>query len=110
MDEFTTEDIKSAMWGCEGNRSPGPEGVKFTFIKKFWSVLGNDFCRMVSEFHSDATFARGCNASFLVPILKNDNPIGLSDYRPISLVGCIYKVIEKLLAERLGKVLGLVIS
>lgn len=72
--------------------------------------MGNDFYRMISEFHSNASLARGCNASFIVLIPKKDNPVSLNDYRPISLVGCIYKVIAKLLPERLNRVLPSVIS
>lgn len=82
----------------------------FSFIKKFWKIPGDDFCRMVADFHINGTLARGCNASFLVLIPKKENPNDLNDYRPISLVGCMYKVISKLLAGRLSKVLGSIIS
>lgn len=108
--EFTLVEIKNAVWGCEGNKSPGPDGYNFNILKKFWNVVSLDFCRMVSEFHSSEKIVRGCNASFLVLIPKKENPVGLNDYRPISLVGCIYKVLAKMLAERLGKVMHSIIS
>ncbi|GKC63410.1 RNA-directed DNA polymerase, eukaryota [Tanacetum coccineum] len=38
-----------------------------------------------------------------------NNSLSFSDYRPISLIGCIYKVIAKILASRLAKVIGSVI-
>lgn len=79
-------------------------------IKKFWEVVNDDFYRMVAEFHKNERLAKGCNASFLVLIPKRDNPVGLNDYRPISLVGCLYKVLAKLLAGRLSKVMESVIS
>ncbi|GJS38460.1 RNA-directed DNA polymerase, eukaryota [Tanacetum coccineum] len=49
--------------------------------------------------------ARGCNASFIVLIPKNSDPVDLGDYRPISLIGCMYKVLSKLLSRRLCKVI-----
>ncbi|XP_028098838.1 uncharacterized protein LOC114298468 [Camellia sinensis] len=53
---------------------------------------------------------KGINSSFITLIPKKDNPIGLSDYRPISLVESIYKIIAKLLANRLKVVLPHIIS
>lgn len=52
----------------------------------------------------------GCNASFLTLIPKIDGPENLGDFRPISLIGVFYKILAKLLAERLKKVIGKVIS
>ncbi|GAU39768.1 hypothetical protein TSUD_220120 [Trifolium subterraneum] len=52
----------------------------------------------------------GVNCTFIVLIPKVDVPLKLSDYRPISLVGCTYKVLAKVLANRLSKVIGNVIS
>ena len=52
----------------------------------------------------------GCNASFITLIPKVLNPIGLNDFRPISLIGIYYKVISKMLAERLKVVMGNIIG
>ncbi|GJX66746.1 RNA-directed DNA polymerase, eukaryota, partial [Tanacetum coccineum] len=54
--------------------------------------------------------ARGCNPSFIVLIPKKADPLGFSDYRPISLIGCVYKVTSKILASWLAKVIASVIS
>ncbi|KHN31829.1 hypothetical protein glysoja_044310, partial [Glycine soja] len=45
------------------------------------------------------------NSSFIALIPKLKDPQSISDFRPISLIGCVYKVIDKLLANRLRKVL-----
>lgn len=50
------------------------------------------------------------NTTFIVLILKVDNPQRLNEFRPISLVGSMYKIIAKLLANRLRLVIGSVIS
>lgn len=44
----------------------------------------------------------------LIP--KVPNPVDFHHYRPISLVGCLYKLLAKVLANRLKKVLPLIIS
>jgi len=53
---------------------------------------------------------QGCNASFITLVPKVRDPSKLEQYRPISLVGAIYKVISKVLAGRIKKVLPSVID
>ncbi|GJW56284.1 reverse transcriptase domain, reverse transcriptase zinc-binding domain protein [Tanacetum coccineum] len=54
--------------------------------------------------------SRGCNSSFVTIIPKVAYPIGLGDFRPISLIGCYYKILAKILAERVKKVVGEVVG
>ncbi|XP_071740800.1 uncharacterized protein [Rutidosis leptorrhynchoides] len=49
--------------------------------------------------------SKGCNASFITFVPKKLEPIGLNDYRPISLIGCYYKIVAKLLSNRLKRVI-----
>lgn len=53
---------------------------------------------------------RGCNSSFVTLIAKVDDPIFISDFRPISLIGCQYKIIAKILANRLALVISSVVG
>ncbi|GJZ96381.1 hypothetical protein Tco_0668715 [Tanacetum coccineum] len=54
--------------------------------------------------------SRGCNSSFVTIIPKVSDPIGLGDFRPISLIGCYYKIIAKMLAERVKRVVDNVVG
>nr|GEV58921.1 RNA-directed DNA polymerase, eukaryota, reverse transcriptase zinc-binding domain protein [Tanacetum cinerariifolium] len=51
-----------------------------------------------------------CNSSFIALIPKISNAKFVSDFRPISLIGCQYKIIGKILANRLSKVIESIIS
>ncbi|CAJ2656345.1 unnamed protein product [Trifolium pratense] len=64
----------------------------------------------LNEFHSSASLPKAITASFLTLVPKKDHPQVLSDYRPICLVGCLYKILSKVLAARLKKVIGKLIS
>lgn len=50
-------------------------------------MVGDDFCNMVADFHQ-IWLVRGGSTSFLVLIPK-ENPVGIDDYRPIFLIGCM---------------------
>ena len=102
---FSDAEITSAVWDCGGDKSPGPDGLNFNFIKQFWKILKPDFMRFLDEFYNNASFPKGSNASFIALIPKIKDPQALNDYRPISLIGCVYKVVSKLLANRLALIL-----
>jgi hypothetical protein len=63
-----------------------------------------------SEFHNSCQFERSLNATFVSLILKKAESLEFKDFRPISLVGGVYKIISKVLANRLKSVLGKIIS
>jgi len=64
----------------------------------------------VKYFHSEGKIPKGCNASFIMLIPNSENPQSLDEYRPISLVGCLYKTLAKMLSRRIKKVFEKVIN
>ncbi|GAU41596.1 hypothetical protein TSUD_196650 [Trifolium subterraneum] len=61
-------------------------------------------------FHRNGRLSKGINATFIALIPKVESPQRLNDFRPISLVGSLYKILAKVLANRLRLVMGSVIS
>ena len=106
VEPFKEEEISSAVWACGNDKSPGPDGFNFIFIKHFWNELKPKFLRFLAEFHVNAAFPKGLNSSFIALIPKLKDPQHISDFRPISLIGCVYKIIAKVLSNRLSKVLN----
>ncbi|GJW41339.1 RNA-directed DNA polymerase, eukaryota, partial [Tanacetum coccineum] len=107
---WNTYEIRRAVWNCGENKSPGPDGYTFEFFKKYWSLVGADFCDAVDYFFKSGTFPRGCNSSFIALIPKVNDAKFVNDFRPISLIGCVYKVITKVLANRLATVISDLVS
>ena len=64
----------------------------------------------MDEFFANGVFPKGSNASFLALIPKVHDPQNRNDFRLISLVGCIYKIVAKVLARRMKEVMPLIID
>ena len=62
------------------------------------------------EFHQHCKFAKSLNATFIALIPKKNGASNIRDFRPISLVGSLYKILAKVLANRLKMVLDQLIS
>nr|GEX41763.1 RNA-directed DNA polymerase, eukaryota [Tanacetum cinerariifolium] len=100
----SNDEILRAVWHCGNDKSPGPDGFTFEFFRAFWNIIGPDFCLAVDWFFQHHSFAKGCNSSFVALIPKINDPKIINDYRPISLIGNIYKVVIKVLANRLSTI------
>jgi hypothetical protein len=66
--------------------------------------------KVFDEFHARGLLEKSLNASFIYLIPKVSGANSIKDFRPISLVGGIYKIIAKVLANKLKSVLEKVIS
>ena len=76
----------------------------------FWHIVGDNVVSVVLEFLNTSYLLPDLNHTYIVLIPKIKNPVKVSDYRPISLCNVIYKIIAKVLANRLKQVLPHIIS
>nr|GFB88568.1 RNA-directed DNA polymerase, eukaryota, reverse transcriptase zinc-binding domain protein [Tanacetum cinerariifolium] len=108
--DVTSDEIKKAIWECGLDKSPRPDGFTLEFFRRFWSIVGEDVILAVKEFFSSGVISNGCNSSFIALISKVLDAKLINDFRPISLVGCQYKIIGKILANRISHVMDSIIS
>ncbi|GKB29202.1 RNA-directed DNA polymerase, eukaryota [Tanacetum coccineum] len=108
--DISYQEIKRAVWDCGIDKSLGPDGVTFGFIRRYWSLIEKDVVAAVQHFFTSGNFPKGCNASFIALIPKIPDAKLVKDFRPISLIGSLYKIIAKILANRLVGVLGDLVS
>jgi hypothetical protein len=80
-----------------------PTGLTLISFKDFWEEMKGDVVRLISEFHRKGKLTKGLNSTFIALIPKVESPERLNDFRPISLVGSLYKILTKVLANKLIK-------
>jgi hypothetical protein len=107
---FEEQEVWEVVQEMNGDKAPGPDGFSMAFFQKCWTVLKQDFRAVFSEFHNSCHFERSLNATFVSLIPKKADAVEIKDFRPISLVGGVNKMISKVLANRLKSVLGKLIS
>lgn len=103
---FSEVKIKEAVWSYDGSKIPGPVGYILDFFKKNWEVVKEDVLRFVGDFHSKAILTKVCTSSFIALIPKVVNPQSLTEFIPICLLGNLYKLISKLLAAKIKRIIG----
>ena len=87
------------------DKAPGPDGFTMAFWLFCWDLVKVEIMGFFKEFHEMGRFVKSLNATFLVLVPKKGGAEDLKDFKPISLVGSLYK----LLANRIKKVMGKVI-
>jgi hypothetical protein len=107
---FSLDEIHSAVKDCDGNKSPGPDGFNNAFLKNCWDIIKGEICIMFDQFHGIGSLPKSMLSYFVTLIPKVNSPFGLGDYRPISLLACLYKLIAKVLAFRLTRVMDSLVA
>jgi hypothetical protein len=108
--DFTREEIHAALKSMPPQKAPGPDGYTADFYQFHWDTVGEEVCDAALHFFHSIKMDADINATNIVLIPKNCNPCSVTDFRPISLCNVLYKIISKVLANRLKVVLPHVIS
>ena len=107
---FEEEEVLGVIQGFNGDKAPGPDGFSMAFFQACWVVVHSDIMAVLRAFHVSGSFEKSLNATFLALIPKKVGAEEVKDFRPISLVSGIYKILAKILANRLRLVLPKIIS
>lgn len=104
------KEVKQALFSMNPNKAPGSDGMSPLFFQKFWYIIKSDIIAAVKNFFHSGFMLKSFNHTVISLIPEVNNPTSLKNYRPISLCKVVYKIIAKILANRLKTVLELCIS
>lgn len=100
---FTEEEVKSAVFELPGDKSPGLDGFMTTFFKACWNTVKPNIMLAVNHFSNLQTaHLHWLNSADVALIPKKDGAEDISDFRPISLIHAITKIIAKMMSKRLA--------
>ncbi|KAM3260750.1 hypothetical protein ACQJBY_051787 [Aegilops geniculata] len=82
---FTMDEIDQVIKYIHSDRAPGPDGFNGLFLKKCWDIIKQDIYTMIWDLFEGNIDIQSINTAFITLIPKITNPIGMNDFRPISL-------------------------
>ena len=108
--EFKMEEVRPALNQMHPTKALGPNGMSSIFFQKYWDIVGSSVVNCVLQTLRTGVMPDGLNETFICLIPKVDCPQKITEFRPISLCNVVYKIVSKVLANRLKKILPKVIS
>ena len=106
----TIEEVKLVAFQMGSLKAPGPDGIPALFYQKYWPIVGRDIWEAVSHFFSNGYILQEWNHTNICLIPKTDRPEEASQFQPISLCNVIYKIISKIISNRLKPILKSIVS
>jgi hypothetical protein len=102
---FSKKEIDDIVKTMHCDKAPGPDGFNGKFLKTCWHIIKEDVYTVCLDFFNGLVDLKAINNSFITLIPKVNNPSRVNDFRPISLLSCVVKIITKLLGDRLQSVI-----
>lgn len=104
------DEIQSAMFDINPYKAPGPDEMTSLFFQKYWGITAEVVRHTVKDIFSNGTMDPRLNQTNICLIPKTKRPTEMTEFRPISLCNVSYKVISKVMSNRLRKCLPKIIS
>jgi hypothetical protein len=104
------DEIKAAVFALNKDSAPGPDGFGAYFFQFFWDIVKNDVFNAVLEFFTTSWILPGFNSNIIALLPKTPDASSIDHYRPIAMANFKFKIISKIIAERLASIMPMLIS
>ena len=110
LKEFKPDEVRRALNRMHTTKAPSPNDMPPLFFQKYWDIVGPCVLNCVLQALNLGTMTPHANETYICLVPKTKDPQKITKFRPISLCNVIYKIMSKVLANRLKKILPKVIS
>lgn len=104
------EEVLEALKQILPLKSSCPYGFRDSFFQKHWHLFGDVVSATVINFLHGGGMILSLNSTFIALIPKKYNSKLISHFRPINLCNAIYKLVSKVIVNRLKPYMDQIIS
>lgn len=105
LQPLTIEEVNNAMKQLPAGKAPGADTIPAEFYQELWEDISTDVFNFVAEATTQAYIMDELNVSKIALLPKSEDRIRIQNYRPISLLNTLYKVVAKVYANRMKALL-----
>ncbi|XP_019171157.1 PREDICTED: uncharacterized protein LOC109166713 [Ipomoea nil] len=107
---FEVSELKDALFAMAADKTPGPDGMNPGFYQQFWDVVGDDILTFILNCLNNRIFPSELNNTDVVLIPKKKTPEVVADFWPIALSNVIYRIMAKMITQRMKPLMESIIS
>ena len=107
---FDMEEIREVVFSMKHNRAPGPDNIPAEFFQEFWHTIKTDLFNLFQDFYAGTLNIERPNYGVVTLIPKVTNAADIKAFRPICLLNVCYKIVTKVLTNRLANCITNVVS
>ncbi|GAU16832.1 hypothetical protein TSUD_367790 [Trifolium subterraneum] len=104
------KEIKNVVFSLNKDSAPGPDGFRAIFFQTYWNIIKLDVINAVMQFFTSGWIMPNFNSNTPVLIPKTDHADSVNDYRPIAMANFKFKLISKIIADRLSSIMPAITS
>ena len=98
---LTEEELLATMKSFKRDKCPGPDDWTVEFLIPFFDLIKSDLLRMVEGTKMSSSINHKISSTHIALIPKKGDAESFMDFRPISLCNISFKIISKIIAERI---------
>ena len=107
---LTEDDCYKAVLSMQNNKAPGCDGLSSEFYKCFWPDIKDMLIESLNEGYTQGGLSESQRQGILTLLFKKGDRKILDNWRPISLLNTDYKILARVLSQRLQRVIQKIIS
>ena len=98
---LSINELKDAFFSLGINKSPGFDGISFTVLKNCFGALHKPLLHVFNLSIVKGIFPDDLKIARVTPVFKGGDEKDLENYRPISVLPCFSKILERIMYNRL---------
>ena len=107
---YSKDEVEATIRQMAPSKAPSPDGLPPLFYQTFWQSIRVEVSNAILSCLNSGTLLKSRNHTFITLIPKVSNPKNVSKFKLISLCNALYKILSKVIANRLKPILNSIVS